>query len=151
MTLGVMSLEEETAEVLPALTSPAATSDAPRALSTALALLASLRPRILVAMDGQPLRVPLELLDIMRPHRGGTRNAHVMFIGPLECEANRRLRSVCGACLILFCSGRILIFDPCFTSGCHQIMILVSLLDPSQRSLTPLSSKPASSKTSTGR
>lgn len=146
-----MSLEEDTAEISPALPSPAATSEAPRTLSTALALLASLRPHILAVMGGQPLRVPLELLDTMRPYRGGTRKAHVMFVGPVESEENRRLRAVCGACLILFCSGRILISDPYFSSGCYQITTLVSLLDPSQRSSTPLLSKPASSKTSTGR
>lgn len=57
-------------------------------------------------MDGQPLRIPLVVLDILLPHRGGVINAHVMFIGPVESEENMKLRAVCGACLILLSSGR---------------------------------------------
>lgn len=65
----------------------------PKTLSTVLALLTSLRPQILAIMENQPLRIPLEVLDIMRPHRGGARNTHVMFVGPDESEKNGRLRA----------------------------------------------------------
>lgn len=120
LTLGVMALKEDSLEPLSSLSTTAATSETPKTLSMALVLFTSLNPRIFAVMDGQPLRLPLEVRDIMRPHRGWATNAHVMFDGPDESEENRKLRAVCGACLILFCNGRILISDPYFSSGYYK-------------------------------
>lgn len=92
LTLGVMSLEEDSPELSPA-SSATTTAGTRKTVSTAVALLASLRPRVLAFLDNQPLRIPLEVLDIMQPYRGGARNAHVMFVGPdesEESEGNRR-------------------------------------------------------------
>lgn len=94
-----MPLEEDSPD-LSSASSAATTTGTQKTVSTALALLTSLRPRVLAILDNQPLRIPLEVLDIMQPHRGGARNAHVMFVGPEESEeseGNRRLRAVCGA------------------------------------------------------
>lgn len=55
-------------------------------------------PRTLAIMDGWPLRVPLDTLDIMRPSRGRTKNTHVMYFSPYESEENRKLRAACGTC-----------------------------------------------------
>lgn len=99
LTLGVMSLDEDLSD-LSSASSATTTAGIQKTVSTALALLTSLRPRVLAILENQPLRIPLEVLDIMQPHRGGARNAHVMFVGPDESdesEANRRLRAVCGA------------------------------------------------------
>lgn len=43
----------------------ATSSEALDTLDTALGLLASLRPRVLAILENQPLRIPLEVLDIM--------------------------------------------------------------------------------------
>lgn len=51
--------------------------DGGETLSAALALLTSLRPRVLAILGTQPLRITLEVLDIMRPHGGGATDAHI--------------------------------------------------------------------------
>lgn len=93
-----MSLEEDSLNLSPA-SSATTTAGTQKTVNTALALLTSLRPRILAFLGTQPLRIALEVLDIMRPHRIGATNAHIMFIGPGENEGNKRLRAVCGAYL----------------------------------------------------
>lgn len=90
-----MALEED----LLATSSASSASTTVGTVTTALALLTSLRPRILAFLGTQPLRIALEVLDIMRPHRSAATNAHIMFIGPGENEGNKRLRAVCGAYL----------------------------------------------------
>lgn len=120
LTLGVMSLEEDSPEILSA-PSAAATSET---LSTALTLLAFLCPRILAVLDGQPLHIPLKVLDIMRSHRSERETRTICLLVRTGSEENRKLRAVCGACLILFCIGRILISNPYFSSGYYQISIL---------------------------
>lgn len=79
-------------------------SDMPgRTLTAALALLNALKPRLQSISGGQPLRVPLEIVDIMSPPKGApATNAHVMFAGPdADAEHNRPLKAFCGACLRL--------------------------------------------------
>lgn len=66
-------------------------------VASALALLESLRPRILALLEGQQLRVPLEQIDIMPPERGHPECAHVMFASPrYDSEDGKRLKRVCG-------------------------------------------------------
>ncbi|KAL5482297.1 hypothetical protein ACEPAI_8891 [Sanghuangporus weigelae] len=68
-------------------------------VSLALSLLRLLRPRILEALDGHSLRVPLTSIDVMKPDRNDSTRAHVLFTGPSEndllSENGQRLKRVC--------------------------------------------------------
>lgn len=100
MTLGVMALEPEDEIAV------AGTSSQPRkTVSTALALLASLSPRISRILDGERgVKVPLDVLDVLKTEKMRSGNekigAGVLFLGPLESAAinneRRKLRDVCG-------------------------------------------------------
>ncbi|KAL5519690.1 hypothetical protein ACEPAG_1350 [Sanghuangporus baumii] len=71
----------------------------PPTVSLALSLLRLLRPRILDALDGHSLSVPLTSIDIMKPDRNDPTRAHVLFAGPSEndllSENGQRLKRVC--------------------------------------------------------
>jgi activating signal cointegrator complex subunit 1 len=72
-----------------------------KTLSSALALLAALRPRIMSILSGYRLRVALDRMDIMKPTRGDLDQAHVLWVGPLLEGADAgRLREVCGMSLL---------------------------------------------------
>lgn len=46
-------------------------------------------------LGGERLRVGLERMDIMRPDRGDSSRAHVMYVGPmLDSEDAKRLKAV---------------------------------------------------------
>lgn len=70
-----------------------------KALAAAISLLNSLRPRILEALGGQPLRIPLTVLDIMKPERNDPARAHILYTGPSEDDLisvnGQRLKNVC--------------------------------------------------------
>ena len=88
LTLGVMSLDNDSSNNTEA-----------NSLSDALSLLESLKPRLLSILDGSPLQIPFEVVDIMKPPRGGASNAHVMYIGPdphASNGVNTKLRMFCG-------------------------------------------------------
>ncbi|KAI0056391.1 hypothetical protein BV25DRAFT_1832272 [Artomyces pyxidatus] len=86
LTLGVVSLSQ-------AGSSPDAP---PHTLEDASYLLHSLQPRVIEILRGQKLTVGLEIMDIMKPERGGHERAHVLYVGPdLNREHGRRLRAVC--------------------------------------------------------
>lgn len=64
-------------------------------------------------MDVKPLCILHEFLEIKRPPHNGVKNAHVMFVGPVErdeSEENMKLRAICGACLILLSNDRYSVF-----------------------------------------
>lgn len=69
-------------------------------VSAAISLLRRLRPEILEALDGHPLRVPLSSIDKLKPDRNNPARAHVLFTGPsdddLMSEDGQRLKRVCG-------------------------------------------------------
>lgn len=78
-----------------------------RTLAEACAFLESLRPKIVEILEGERLSVGLEQIDVMKPDRGDSRRAHVMWLGPVvEGEAAKRLKAVgsmyeftCSRCL----------------------------------------------------
>ncbi|KAJ8594549.1 hypothetical protein M405DRAFT_850117 [Rhizopogon salebrosus TDB-379] len=82
ITLGVMALED-----------PLASSN--KTLANALALLSTLRPRVMEILNGHCLCIPLVEMNIMKPHRGDAENAHVLWFGPsLNTEDGQRLKTV---------------------------------------------------------
>lgn len=84
LTLGVMSLSHESTG-----------TSAGKTLQDAAALLTQLKPEILARLEGNPLRVALNHVDIMRPERGDLEKAHVMWVGPAPGdEDTRRLKGV---------------------------------------------------------
>lgn len=88
LTLGVMTLED-----------PLAASG--KTLENALALLSTLRPRIMEILDGHGLCIPLTEMNIMNPYRGDVDNAHVLWFGPsLDTEDAQRLKIVSGASIL---------------------------------------------------
>lgn len=94
LTLGVMSLEDSSGRSSVSVAAESA-EDAEYGCCPP-----HISPTAHHYLENQPLRVPLEVLDTMRPHRDGERNAHNMSVGPdetHESEENRRLRAVCGA------------------------------------------------------
>ncbi|KAH0832401.1 hypothetical protein J3R83DRAFT_13435 [Lanmaoa asiatica] len=94
LTLGVMSLEDSEASSI-AFESQAI--NARKTLSEALSLLSSLRPQVSELLCGAPLKVPLQMMDIMPPDGGDPDKAHVLWFGPsLENEDAQRLREVGG-------------------------------------------------------
>ena len=107
LTLGVMSLirDEETEGTSEA--------NANKTISSAIAFLQSLRPRIIDELGGAGLRIPLERIGIMKPERGNMERAHVMFAGPAVedpmSEDVRRLKRVCGKCSTKLAIGVVLI------------------------------------------
>ena len=101
LTLGVMALESEDDAAAVAGTS----SQHPKTVSTALALLASLSPRISQILDGERgVKIPLDVLDVlktekMRNGKDEKIGAGVLFLGPQESAISperRKLRDVCG-------------------------------------------------------
>jgi activating signal cointegrator complex subunit 1 len=99
ITLGVMSLTDSSEE--PSLSSFPST-EPPNSVSTALALLVSLKPRIQGLLAGAPLRVALRHADIMKPDHGDLARAHVLWVGPpSEGEDATRLRRVAGQSFLL--------------------------------------------------
>ncbi|KAG2139632.1 kinase A anchor protein [Suillus bovinus] len=82
LTLGVMTLEN-----------PLVSSG--RTLEDALALLSTLRTRIMELLDGHGLCIPLTEMNIMKPDRGNADNAHVLWLGPsMDTSDAQRLKSV---------------------------------------------------------
>ena len=101
LTLGVMALAP--ADAHPS-TNPSSSSEQARGgardLAGAVALLASLAPRVRAVLARNPLRVPLGRLAIMQTDPA---RAHVLYAEPdLRSPDGRRLREVCGACCFLF-------------------------------------------------
>ena len=102
-----MSLEED--ENYPTSNSDISTS--PKTTKTALAHLQSLKEPIISILRGNPLRISLEAIDIMKPERNDPDKAHVMFVGPNEVnskdmEQYQKLVSVCGIASCLSSSDR---------------------------------------------
>ena len=102
LTLGVMSLSGANADDASSRNTEqqGQTVDAgKKTLTAALTLLTSLRPRLVSLLAGNPLRIPLTSLDIMKPERNDVDRAHVCFVGPsekdIESEGGRRLWAVC--------------------------------------------------------
>jgi len=111
LTLGVMSLSPEPTgpntaapSLSPAVLNFNAESHSQsqpqpqsKTLSSALALLTALKPRIRTILGDHKLRVALDRMDIMKPDRGDLDRAHVMWLGPLleGDDDARRLREVC--------------------------------------------------------
>ncbi|KIJ59283.1 hypothetical protein HYDPIDRAFT_100984, partial [Hydnomerulius pinastri MD-312] len=89
LTLGVMSLvDAKSSNIAP-------NGGATKTLPEALSLLCSLGPRIMEMLSGIRLRVPLQMMDIMKPDRGNPDNAHVLWFGPsLDTEDAQRLKKV---------------------------------------------------------
>lgn len=76
---------------------PAKNEPRPKTLSSAIALLNELRPRIMDILGNSELRVALRRMDIMRPDRGDVEQAHVMWAGPSpDDEDTARLKRVAG-------------------------------------------------------
>ena len=109
ITLGVMSLADADSSPRPqsARRAPADAAQgqasgskpevAPKTVDDALRLLAELKPRIKDLLAGEPLRVALRHVDIMKPDRGDLARAHVMWAGPPKDGADAvRLRRVAG-------------------------------------------------------
>jgi activating signal cointegrator complex subunit 1 len=99
LTLGVMALAPAGANLNP---NPSSSSEqgqgqgGARDLAGAMALLASLAPRVRAVLAQNPLRVPLGRLAIMQTDPA---RAHVLYAEPdLRSPDGRRLREVCGAC-----------------------------------------------------
>ncbi|KAH9913462.1 kinase A anchor protein, partial [Epithele typhae] len=78
-TLGVMSLNSQ---------------DSARTLAAAVALLQSVRPKILEVLRGKKLKVSLDRVDIMPPERGDQERAHVMWFGPADTAGGETFRAV---------------------------------------------------------
>lgn len=106
LTLGVMSVDCDTSQSASFTTAElsaswAASQARPKTLSSAISLLADLKPRILDIIGDQKLRVALNRMDIMKPERGDLDKAHVLWLGPsLEDEDGKRLKDVCGIFLV---------------------------------------------------
>ena len=92
-------------------------STSPKTTKTALAHLQSLKEPIISILQGSPLRISLEAIDIMKPERNDPDKAHVMFVGPNEVnskdmEQYQKLVSVCGIASCLnssnYCSDDII-------------------------------------------
>ncbi|KZV67917.1 hypothetical protein PENSPDRAFT_653651 [Peniophora sp. CONT] len=94
LTLGVMSLNQPSA---PSQSSQEQQTAQPeRTLARATELLRTLRPKVLEMLDGKPLNIGLERMDIMPPERGDAERAHVLWVGPdLGSEDGKRLKAVC--------------------------------------------------------
>jgi hypothetical protein len=94
LTLGVMSLSPDD-------DARATTADTDRVKTPAeaVALLSGLRPRIMDILGSRKLRVRLERMEVMKPERGDSSRAHVLWVGPGE-EGAGTLREVCGACVL---------------------------------------------------
>ncbi|KAI0073014.1 hypothetical protein K474DRAFT_1686391 [Panus rudis PR-1116 ss-1] len=89
LTLGVMSLDR------PSSSEQSQSSQRPKTLESAKALLDELKPRVMEILAGEKLRVGLKRVDIMRPDRGDLERAHVMWVGPShEDEDAKRLKKV---------------------------------------------------------
>jgi activating signal cointegrator complex subunit 1 len=89
ITLGVMALED-----------PLASSN--KTLANALALLSTLRPRVMEILNGHCLCIPLMEMNIMKPHCGDAENAHVLWFGPsLNTEDGQRLKTVSGTSIVV--------------------------------------------------
>jgi activating signal cointegrator complex subunit 1 len=68
-----------------------------KTVTSAVALLQSLKPSISAILGQQKLRVALDRMDIMKPDRGDLEKAHVLWVGPaLEGDDAKRLKDVCG-------------------------------------------------------
>jgi activating signal cointegrator complex subunit 1 len=90
LTLGVLPLASER-KVSEGTTPPVG-----KTVAQAQALLEELRPRILEVLDGEKLRVPLNVVDIMTPNRGDPHQAHILWAGlPAEGSVAARLKVVC--------------------------------------------------------
>lgn len=88
VTLGVMALED----------TPASSG---KTLENALALLSTLRPRIMEFLDGHGLSIPLTEMNIMNSDAD---NAHVLWFGPsMDTEDAQRLKAVSGASILVPC------------------------------------------------
>ncbi|KAL4244527.1 Activating signal cointegrator 1 complex subunit 1 [Abortiporus biennis] len=103
LTLGVMSLDLDVPsnQTPGAPTEPGSSSNLqpnstlPPTLESSKTLLSDLRPKILEILSGNPLTVPLNRIDIMRPDRGDPEKAHVMWAGPSnEGEDFKKLKDV---------------------------------------------------------
>ena len=91
-----MSLDQPQATSHTSAESP---PDSERTLIRASELLQTLRPTILAMLNGSPLNIGLERLDIMPPERGNPERAHVLWVGPdLESDDGKRLIAVCSEC-----------------------------------------------------
>ena len=101
LTLGVMALVAPAgANPNPNPSSSSEGQGGGRDLAGAMALLASLAPRVRAVLARNPLRVPLGRLAIMQTDPA---RAHVLYAEPeLRSPDGRRLREVCGACCFLF-------------------------------------------------
>lgn len=98
LTLGVMSLANDL-ESTESLAPNASTSARQKSLQEAIMLLENIKPRIVAALKGQQLRVPLSALDVMPPERNDHERAHHCFVGPRvkgKSSDKRRLQEVCG-------------------------------------------------------
>lgn len=94
LTLGVMSLDQPTrsSQELSGETQP------DRTLARATELLHAIRPKVLEMLEGKPLKIGLERMDIMPPERGNAERAHVLWVGPdIGSEEGKRLTAVCRA------------------------------------------------------
>ena len=91
-TLGVMALEDPTV------------SSSEKTLENALALLLTLKPRIMKLLDGHGLCIPLTEMNIMKPDRGDADNAHILWFGPSldkDSADGQRLKTVSGALILV--------------------------------------------------
>jgi activating signal cointegrator complex subunit 1 len=118
LTLGVMALAPAGANPNPSSSSEQGQGQGQggaRDLAGAMALLASLAPRVRAVLAQNPLRVPLGRLAIMQTDPA---RAHVLYAEPdLRSSHGRRLREVCGACCLLFDRHHPFCFPLDFTRG----------------------------------
>ncbi|PFH53320.1 hypothetical protein AMATHDRAFT_138058, partial [Amanita thiersii Skay4041] len=98
LTLGVMSLNQDSTETVPA----SSTEQEPKMVADALKLLQSLEPSIASILQGRnTVKIRLDRMDILKPERDGA--AHVLYLGPSQLpndEEDTRLQAVSGELLV---------------------------------------------------